>query len=43
VLELVDDRKRLQAMAAAAKRLAVPDATQRVVTVCRQVEAEGRR
>ena len=43
VLELVDDRKRLQAMAAAAGRLAVPDATQRVVTVCRQVEAEGRR
>jgi UDP-N-acetylglucosamine--N-acetylmuramyl-(pentapeptide) pyrophosphoryl-undecaprenol N-acetylglucosamine transferase len=43
VLRLVDDRKRLQAMAAAAKRLAVPDATQRVVTVCRQAEAEGRR
>jgi len=43
VLELVHDRERLRAMAAAAKRLAVPDATRRVVTVCRQVEAEGRR
>jgi len=43
VLDLVNNRERLQAMAAAAGRLAVPDATQRVVTVCRQVEAEGRR
>jgi UDP-N-acetylglucosamine--N-acetylmuramyl-(pentapeptide) pyrophosphoryl-undecaprenol N-acetylglucosamine transferase len=43
VLELVNDRERLPAMAAAAGRLAVPDATQHVVAVCRQVEEEGRR
>jgi UDP-N-acetylglucosamine--N-acetylmuramyl-(pentapeptide) pyrophosphoryl-undecaprenol N-acetylglucosamine transferase len=42
VLDLVRDRGRLRAMAAAAGRLAVPDATERVVTVCRRVEAEGR-
>jgi UDP-N-acetylglucosamine--N-acetylmuramyl-(pentapeptide) pyrophosphoryl-undecaprenol N-acetylglucosamine transferase len=42
VLEVVHNRERLQAMAAAAKQLAVPDATERVVIVCRQVEAEGR-
>jgi UDP-N-acetylglucosamine--N-acetylmuramyl-(pentapeptide) pyrophosphoryl-undecaprenol N-acetylglucosamine transferase len=42
VLDLVHDPERLRAMAAAARRLAVPDATQRVVTVCREVEAEGR-
>jgi UDP-N-acetylglucosamine--N-acetylmuramyl-(pentapeptide) pyrophosphoryl-undecaprenol N-acetylglucosamine transferase len=41
VLDLVRDRGRLRAMAAAAGRLAVPDATERVVTVCRRVEAEG--
>jgi len=43
VLGVAHSRERLQAMAAAAKQLAVPDATERVVTVCRQVEGEGRR
>ena len=43
VLDLVHDRERLRAMAAAAKQLAVPEATERVITVCRQVEAEVRK
>jgi UDP-N-acetylglucosamine--N-acetylmuramyl-(pentapeptide) pyrophosphoryl-undecaprenol N-acetylglucosamine transferase len=37
VVELARDRARLQAMAEAARRLAVPDAAARVVEVCRQV------
>lgn len=41
VLELVRDRLRLRAMGAAASALALPDATDRVVTVCRQVAAEA--
>lgn len=42
VLALAADRARLRAMGAAASALAVPDAAQRVVAVCRQVvEEEG--
>ncbi|MFQ5667236.1 MAG: undecaprenyldiphospho-muramoylpentapeptide beta-N-acetylglucosaminyltransferase [Candidatus Binatia bacterium] len=40
VLALAREPARLQVMAAAARQLAVPDATMRVVAVCRQV-AEG--
>ena len=43
VLELRRERSRLQAMGAAARALALPDATARVVALCRQVEAEARR
>ena len=43
VLDLIHDRERLRAMAAAAKQLAVPAATERVITVCRQVEAESKK
>jgi UDP-N-acetylglucosamine--N-acetylmuramyl-(pentapeptide) pyrophosphoryl-undecaprenol N-acetylglucosamine transferase len=40
VVALAADGARLQAMAAAARALAVPDAAQRVVAVCREVAAE---
>jgi UDP-N-acetylglucosamine--N-acetylmuramyl-(pentapeptide) pyrophosphoryl-undecaprenol N-acetylglucosamine transferase len=40
VLALAADRARLQAIGAAARALAVPDAAQRVVAVCRQVVVE---
>ncbi|MFI5394648.1 MAG: undecaprenyldiphospho-muramoylpentapeptide beta-N-acetylglucosaminyltransferase [Candidatus Binatia bacterium] len=42
VLALARDRERLRTMGTAAGSLAVPDATTRVVTVCRLVEAEER-
>jgi UDP-N-acetylglucosamine--N-acetylmuramyl-(pentapeptide) pyrophosphoryl-undecaprenol N-acetylglucosamine transferase len=42
VLALARDRERLRTMGTAARSLAVPDATDRVVTVCRQVEAGER-
>jgi UDP-N-acetylglucosamine--N-acetylmuramyl-(pentapeptide) pyrophosphoryl-undecaprenol N-acetylglucosamine transferase len=41
ILALAHDRARLAAMGTAARQLAVPDATARVVAVCRQVAAEG--
>lgn len=41
VLALARERERLERMADAARHLAVPDATLRVVEVCRQVAAEG--
>jgi UDP-N-acetylglucosamine--N-acetylmuramyl-(pentapeptide) pyrophosphoryl-undecaprenol N-acetylglucosamine transferase len=40
---LAADRARLAAMARAAAMLAMPEATRRVVDVCRQVAAEGRK
>jgi UDP-N-acetylglucosamine--N-acetylmuramyl-(pentapeptide) pyrophosphoryl-undecaprenol N-acetylglucosamine transferase len=40
VVALATDRARLQAMAAAAAVLAVPDAAARVTAVCRQVVGE---
>lgn len=40
VVALTADRARLQAMGAAARSLAVPDAARRVAAVCRQVVAE---
>jgi UDP-N-acetylglucosamine--N-acetylmuramyl-(pentapeptide) pyrophosphoryl-undecaprenol N-acetylglucosamine transferase len=44
VLRLANDQPGLQAMAEATRALAMPDATQRVVRVCRQVvEESGRR
>jgi UDP-N-acetylglucosamine--N-acetylmuramyl-(pentapeptide) pyrophosphoryl-undecaprenol N-acetylglucosamine transferase len=43
VLALEGDRTRLEAMGRAARQLAVTDATERVVEVCRQVAAEGGR
>jgi len=42
VLDLARDRARLQAMGTAARQLAIPDAAQRVVDVCRRVAREGR-
>ena len=41
VLDLARDRARLQAMGTAARQLAIPDAAQRVVEVCRRVALEG--
>ena len=41
ILALAHDRARLQAMGAAARQLAIPDAAQRVVDVCRRVAREG--
>jgi UDP-N-acetylglucosamine--N-acetylmuramyl-(pentapeptide) pyrophosphoryl-undecaprenol N-acetylglucosamine transferase len=44
LLRLANDQPRLQAMAQAMQALAMPDATQRVVRVCREVvEESGRR
>ncbi len=41
IIGLVRDRTRLQRMSAAAARLAVPDATVRVVQLCREVATAG--
>jgi UDP-N-acetylglucosamine--N-acetylmuramyl-(pentapeptide) pyrophosphoryl-undecaprenol N-acetylglucosamine transferase len=43
IMDLACDRERLAAMGAAARAAAVPDATARVVAVCREVAAEGGR
>jgi UDP-N-acetylglucosamine--N-acetylmuramyl-(pentapeptide) pyrophosphoryl-undecaprenol N-acetylglucosamine transferase len=40
LLRLATDRTRLQGMGEAARKLATPDATERVVAVCRQVAVE---
>lgn len=41
IIELAEDRARLTAMGAAARRLAAPDSAARVVRVCCEVVAEG--
>jgi UDP-N-acetylglucosamine--N-acetylmuramyl-(pentapeptide) pyrophosphoryl-undecaprenol N-acetylglucosamine transferase len=41
VLPLIRERERLRRMAEAARTLAVPDATDRVIAVCRQMSAAG--
>ncbi len=41
ILDLARDRTRVQAMAMAARQLAIPDAAQRVADVCRQVAGQG--
>jgi UDP-N-acetylglucosamine--N-acetylmuramyl-(pentapeptide) pyrophosphoryl-undecaprenol N-acetylglucosamine transferase len=40
VTELAQDRTRLQAMGAAARALARPDAAEQVVAICREVVGE---